>query len=97
MSTSEPLVKIKADQFPIYDLGSPYATMIHQVTLNGEHDKRPWITLNLKEGWGEYIDEAKGYDHERGEFHTLRVDGEFAAVIQKAHVLPEDLGMFEDV
>lgn len=94
MST-EPLMKfVGADT---YDLASPYCTVIDHVRLNGEPDKRPWVELNFKEGWGEHIDDAKGYDHDNGRWHTIRVEGDFAAIIQKRQVLEEDLGMFEDV
>jgi len=85
------MVKFTTDAM---DMDSPYAALIDKVTLNGEHDERPWVQLNFKDGWGRFISgkfiEGKGWE-------TTRVDGEFAALIEKGKVLPEDLHMVEDV
>lgn len=85
------MAKFKTDAM---DMDSPYALLVDKITLNGEHDERPWVHINIKDGWGRFIDgqfiEGKGWE-------TTRVDGDFAVLIEKAKVLPEDLWMVEDV
>lgn len=85
------MVKFKCD---VMDMDSPYAQLISFVQLDGVTDGRPWVQINMKDGWGRFID---GEFHEGKGWETTRVDGEFTVQIEKDKVLPEDLHMVEDV
>jgi hypothetical protein len=76
------------------DMDSPYATLVDFIQVDGKTDDRPWVQINLKDGWGRYI--SGGFIEGEG-WQTTRVDAEFTIQIAKEKVLEEDLWMVEDV